>query len=307
MDAVENMIVEYFLKVFVFVLILRFLRVFDIQSVLVYVLFCSVSFFVMPVRVMPEFMIFCVFLFLFLYVVGVSFRNSVRTGFLRFSRHVAGLFYRMRDVFYSVLIISFFMMASGISNWFLLFFGSFFGFLFLSWAGKMIGIGRLDSYGVFRYRNAAIITVLAGIYYSEFVLLATSMVIGFVYLVLFVVFSFVSDTFTFECPIDGLKEGMISAGYVVRKKDSRYYRKSFHSITPQSFLRSRIMLRMDKESVVISPLRALSRDDISLLMKDRKNLDFASLCVQNTIDMRIFVVLGVVFAVLFRFFFVYNV
>ena len=305
MDAVENMILEYFLKVFVFVLILRFLRVFDIQSVLVYVLFCSASFFVMPVRVMPEFMIFCIFVFLFLYVVGVSLRNSLRTGFLRFARHTMGLFYRMRDVFYSVLIISFFMMASGVSNWFFLFFGSFFGFLFLSWAGKRINKSKFDTYGLFSCRNAAIITILAGFYYSEFVTVITSMFIGFVYLVLFVVFSFVSDTFTFECPVGGLKEGMISAGYVVRKKD-RYYRKSFHSITLQSFLRNRIMLRMDKESVVISPLRALSRDDIALLMKERKNLDFGCLSVQNTVDMRMFVVLGVVSAILFRIFFMYN-
>ncbi len=87
MGAVENMIdlaFEYFLKVFVFVIILRALRVFDMHSVLIYVLFCSLSFFAVPTRSMPEFLIFCIFVFLFLYVILVSLRNSLKTGFCGF-------------------------------------------------------------------------------------------------------------------------------------------------------------------------------------------------------------------------------
>ena len=300
MGAVESMIAEYFLKALVFVVLLRLLRVFDMQSVLVYVLFCSASFFVMPMRVMPELLVFCVFVFLFLYVILVSFRNAFRTGFLRFARHVVGLFYRMKDVFYSVLVISFIMMVSGVSNWFLLFFGSFFGILFLSLISKRLNLSRFDAYGVFCYRNAAFVAILAAFYYSRYVLMASSIFIGFIYLVLFVVFSFVADTFTFECPVEGLKEGMISAEYVVNGMGNKYYRKSFHSITPQSFLRSRIMLKVDKESVVLSPLKALTCHDIEFLKKVRKNADFKFLRVQNTVDMRMFVVLGIFFVILFR-------
>ncbi|RLG15314.1 MAG: hypothetical protein DRN71_01610 [Candidatus Nanohalarchaeota archaeon] len=297
------MIAEYFLKVLVFVVVLRLLRVFDVQSALIYVLFCSASFFVMPMRIMPEFLVFCVFVFLFLYVILVSLRNALRTGFLRFAHHVVGLFYREKQVFYSVLLISFLMMVSGVSNWFLLFFGSFFGFLFLSWAGKKLGIGKFDTYNIFKSRNAVIVTVLAAFYYSYLSVLVSSVFVGVVYVVLFVIFLFVSDTFTFECPVDGLKEGMISAEYVLKKKD-RYYRRAFHSITPLSFLRNRIMLKIDTEHVVLSPLRALSSDDIDFLKDMRKNLDFDCLSVQNTVDMRLFVVLGVSFVALFRFYFV---
>ncbi|MEA3342883.1 MAG: hypothetical protein U9Q92_01835, partial [archaeon] len=199
---------EYFLKVFVFVIILRALKVFDLHSVMIYVLFCSLSFFAAPTRLMPEFLIFCIFLFLFLYVILVSLRNSLKTGFLRFLRHVGGLFYSKKDIFYSVFLICFFMMASGVDNWVLLFFGSFLGFLFLSWAVRRVNVRKYDKYSVFSCRNAAIVSAIAGLYYSQFVIMLYSIVIGLVYLALFVVFSFVSDTFTFECPLGGLKEGM---------------------------------------------------------------------------------------------------
>ncbi|MFH1432632.1 MAG: A24 family peptidase C-terminal domain-containing protein [archaeon] len=288
------MIEAYFLKVIAFALILWVLGLFGRQSIFLYVLFSSVSFFVRPVEAMPEFMISAIFVFLFLYVISTTVRNSFRSGFLRFSKHALLQSYRKRSVVYSVFVVSFLMMLAGIGDRTLLFLGSFFGFLALGLLSKSVSFARYDCYGIINYRNAFIAALFYAAYHSMYMEIFVGMIIGILYLALIVISSLVYDTFTFECPVGALKEGMVSADYVV-KKDGRVYRKELNNvITLQSFLRRRIMLRAEGEEIVISPLRALSKKDIDFLKNMKKGREFDSLCVQNTVDMRAFVVGGII-------------
>lgn len=293
-----SMIAEYFLKVIIFAIILWALGLFGKQSVLAYILFCTASFLVKPVVSLPEFMISSIFLFLFLYVTLTTVRNSFRSGFVRFARHASGLFYRKRSVLYSVFVVSFLMMLAGVMDRTLLFVGSFLGFLLLSLVGTRISFERYDPHKILTYRNAAAVAFIFALYYYMFMQMFVSIVIGLLYLALIVLSSLVYDTFTFECPIGALKEGMVAADYIV-KKDGKIYKKDLHDIiTLQSLLRKRIMLRAEGEDVHISPLRSLSREDIDFLNGAAKDKDFKMLRVQNTVDMRVFVALGAILSVI---------
>lgn len=288
------MIAEYFLKVIAFALILWVLGLFGKQSVLAYILFCTASFLVKPASSLPEFMISAIFLFLFLYVTWTTVRNSFRSGFVRFAGHAAGLFYRKRAVLYSVFFVSFLMMLAGVMDRTMLFAGSFLGFLLLSIAGTRISLKRYDQRGILTYRNAAAVAFIFALYYYMFMQMFVSLVIGLLYLSLIVISSLVYDTFTFECPVGALKEGMVSADYIV-KKGGKVYKKDLHDIiTLQSLLRRRIMLRAEGEDVLISPLRPLARQDIDRLKDSVSDKDFGYLRVQNTVDMRVFVALGAI-------------
>jgi len=298
MISMISIIAEYFLKVIAFALVLRVLGLFGKQSVLFYIFFCTAAFLIRPVSTLPEFMISSILVFLFMYVVYSTVRNSFRTGFMRFARHAAGLFYRKRAILYSVFVVSFLMMLAGVMDRSLLFIGSFLGFLLLSLAGTRISFERYDPYKILTYRNAAIVAFIFALYNYMFMQMFVGIIIGLLYLALIVLSSLIYDTFTFECPIGALKVGMVAADYVV-KKDGKVYRKDLHDIiTIQSLVRRRIMLRAEGEHVLISPLRSLSREDIDFLRGAPKDKDFQLLRIQNTVDMRVFVALGAMLSVL---------
>ena len=110
-------------------------------------------------------------------------------------------------------------------------------------------------------------------------------------LLVFLLFAFniISDGFIGWCPINELQKGMISAEFVI-KKNMKFVKYDIPMFI-NSIAKQKIMNNYFGKKEIISPFNSLTSKDIRML----KTANIKTLKIQKTINLYIFVILGILF------------
>lgn len=144
--------------------------------------------------------------------------------------------------------------------------------------------------GYLNYRILIVAPVLYFVFFNEydtlfFVVRQSIFACGLLF-----IFSFVKCFNTYACPLGELKAGMMPAETVV-KENGRYVKSNVPYISFPLYFRKKVVNKVFRKDEVVTPFKALRTETIELL---RKKTEFDMLMIQMVIDIRVFLVLGVV-------------
>ncbi len=291
--------IEYLLKVIVLAVVLRYLRVLDIQSILMFVVSSFFLFFAYGVPRIPEFIVFCTMSIFFLWISVFAVVDnwdkfnlrSVKLSFL-------GKYFKF---FCTMIVISFFMLqlfefADGV----LLYAGALAVYFILVLAQEKYS-AYFRKFGFVNYRNAFFVIVLYCALFLKYGLAAQLAVLGFVYVLIFLLYRMLYNSFTVCVKADELAPGMILAEHIV-KKGRTYMKSGVFFFNPVSVFRTMFSRKVRGEVEVFGSLKPLSEGDIKVIRKIMSTYGIDYVKVQRMIDMRPYVLAGVlvlVFALYF--------
>ncbi len=282
--------IEYLLKVIVLAVVLRYLRVLDIQSILMFAVSSFLLFFAYGVPRIPEFIVFCTMSIFFLWISVFAVVDnwdkfnlrSVKLSFL-------GKYFKF---FCTMIVISFFMLqlfefADGV----LLYAGALAVYFILVLAQEKYG-AYFQKFGFVSYRNAFLVIVLYCALFLKYGLALQLLAFGFVYVLVFLLYRILYNSFTVCVKADELAPGMILAEHIV-KKGRTYMKSGVFFINPLSVFRTMFSRKVRGEKLVFGSFRSLSEGDIRVIKKIMSTYGIDDIRVQRMVDMRPYVLAGV--------------
>ena len=286
----------FFVKLFVIAGLFRYFKIFDIQSFFVYIFGASLiySHFV-TIQNIPEMLLFFTGFFYIVSILIISIKENWR-NFFKISFNGITNYLRIFSIGF-VLSFVFFPLF--------LFFKMpvivFFAILIVHFL-----IDRLKTLSIFNRRplNFFNYYVYLGLLFFELLILGRTDLIlyftyfGIFYVILSIVYSVIFSCFTKEVPVIKLTEGMLPAEQIIKIGKEYIKSKPFY-LSPQYYLRSKILKKIKKGKDVIKPTCVLSKGDIKMIKNISKAYDFKTFRVQRRIDMRVFIIAGIISTIIY--------
>ena len=146
---------------------------------------------------------------------------------------------------------------------------------------------------VFLGKNKILFYIILDAYFIFINYSTASLTNSFILLFAYFGFNIITSAFVVACPTNELMQGNMPAEFVIKEKIK--LKKQNIPMFVNSFFRQKIMNSYFDKKEIISPLRPLTKKDIEKLKAG--NIEF--LKIQKTINLFIFVVLGIIFELLF--------
>ena len=236
----------------------------------------------------PEYILIMTVSLFFAYILSLSvydFLRNIRS--IKFKSILSkDVLERYGDFFFAMFVIS-----SILSFFNLPFIGTIFFMIVFFIALEII---RLNMHGetqwFFNYRIWSAVLFLYFVFFNQFPVLLIVIQQSIFLCGLLFIFSFVRYFNVYACPLDELKAGMVPAETII-KKGSTFTKENVPYISPFVYLRKKVINKIFKRHELITPFRHLTNDSIKIL---RTKTHFDILMVQRTIDMRIFLIIGII-------------
>lgn len=237
----------------------------------------------------PELLLFFIGGFFMLYTLIISIKESWRDFFI-FSFKSVNVYMHLFFVGF-VFSFIFYPVALFFENSVLIFFAIFiFHFLF----SKIFSneIFNRKPFNLINYRNFSFLLFFILFFLNKFDLIINSIFFGGFYVILHLLYSVIFSAFTQEISILKLSAGMFPAEQITKKGNVYKKTKSVY-LSPQYYLRSFMLKKIEHAEDVIKPTKALSKGDIIMIQNIAKAYGFNTFKIQRCIDMRFFVFLGI--------------
>ena len=245
----------------IIVCLLRYLNIFDMQSVFIYLMGVLFIFYNFSLENSPYLILFFFGISYIFYVLFISLKEN-RHKLSNISFDIVRSYI---NLFFIGFIFSFiFSPLNFISkNFFIMFFSIFLFQLFFKWlTSKLIFKQKVFKY--LNYRLFFIILIFQLFLSEQFTLIWNSFYIGILYVFMHLVYYSVFYGFTKELLISELKPRMLLAEQIIKigkvyKKNSTFY------LSPQIYFRSKLMQIVTKHEIVINTTKPLSLGDIVMI------------------------------------------
>lgn len=283
MDAI------WLIKLALIVGVLHYLRIFGARSLVIYLAGGFVLAFLKPgsYSMIPEYILMMTIILFFAYVLSLSVYDFLRNfrciKFESFLNKAA--FERYGNFFFAMFVIS-----SAISIFNFQFFVAIF-FMLVFFVG--LDIIRINApgrgSGFLSYRTCCAALFLYFMFFNKFQVLWVVIGQSLFSCGLMFVFLFVRYFNVYPCQLDRLKAGMVPAETITRKGNN-FVKANVPYISVALYFRKKIINKMLKREEIVTPFKPLTDECINTL---RSKTDFDIVMIQRTVNLRIFLVLGI--------------
>lgn len=289
-QVIDLMDVIWLLKLMLLISVIRYLRIFGPQSLVIYLISIIAVVFLKPENYdkAPEYILFMTILLFLGYILGLSINDILRNYKnikLEFIFNIAA-FKKYIHFFSAMVVISFmlsFLNLQFVESIFLII------VFFIVLEFIKMNIPHIKS-RFLSYDALSIIVILFLLFSSKYRLLMVVINQSLFSCGLLMFFSFVKSFNTYVCPLNELREGMLPAE-TITIEGNRFVKSDMPYISVPVYFRKKIADQVFKRKDFVTPFKPLTEKDISVL---RKKTDFDILRIQRVINLRIFLVLGTI-------------
>lgn len=286
-----SMDIIWLLKVILLVSVIGYLRVFGKQSLLTYVLSIIAFVFLKPANYSkaPEYILVVTIILLLGYILAISFNNVLRNHKDIKLEHVFNrAFFKKYIHFFSAMIIISFMLSflnlQFIESILMI------SVFFIALEYLKINFPQIRHKRFLSYEILSIMVIAYLLFLSTYQVLIAIIMQSLLSCGLLMLFSLVRCLNTYVCPVNELREGMLPAE-TISIEENRFVKSDMPYISIPVYFRKKIADKVFSREEFVTPFKPLTKNDISVL---KEKTDFEMLRIQKVIDMRIFLVAGII-------------